>query len=616
MTLGRPMRRTLVITVLATACGLPLAGATVQPIDPQPICAIPVDPAPSGPNQAPPDKWADPTLFTNPTVSNDYHWMTASDHLQGAQALQKWGACIFYHPPLSATNPADLSDFTTAVVVNNPSPTLTLTATITFRDPAGLVVAGTPFTVTLGPEQTFAQGAFQLDPSLGGPGIGSVEVKATEPIVGATIHHFGQIRLGGLGGQVYGDPDSFAPGDASLQQLQMTQNFKVLYSGPFPATNSAAEDFLNGVLPLNCVLNPNSTPTTLTMTSVISPGTPLTSQTVTLPPFGMFLDTSVWALAEPFYLSNPGPFNLDILTAAASSDNPIVGDFLMVDVFGNSPLSNLVPGGRLRMGSGMMQNSPALRLVNPEHTETGPFSTPVTLPATPPVETMMSVANVTGADIGPINVQFFARTGGPPIATLNFPTLPAGAVQRITPATSTIPQNFAGWARITSCHPGLIGWTMREVMKQSPSVAQFQKVYGEELDGANGAEPGKGFTVTTTDGTWIRKVAPILRAAGNNSIPNWWPGYVNAANNTAANIGQYWHRFFTLPGALAGQQTFTGLRFANTSFTYVDPIVVNLLGGNANISGRFDRLQGTNAVGMEAIGDPMVEWGIPYFPDF
>jgi len=613
MTLGSPIRRTFVTAILAIACGLPLAGTSAQPADPVPFCALPIDPTPSGPNQAPPDKWADPTLFTNPTVSNDYHWMTASDHLQGAQALQKWGACIFYHPPLSATNPADLSDWTSAVVVNNPSPTLTLTATITFRDPAGNIVAGTPFTVTLGPEQTFAQGAFQLNGFAGGPGIGSVEVKATEPIVGATIHHFGQITLSN--GQTYGDPDSFAPGDASLQQLQMTQNFKVLYSGPFPATNTAAEDFLNGVLPLNCVLNPNSTPTTLTMTSVISPGTPLTSQTVTLPPFGMFLDTSVWALAEPFYLGNPGPFNLDILTAAASSDTPIVGDFLMVDVFGNGAPSNLVPGGRLRMGSGMMQNSPARRLVNPEHTETGPFSFPVTLPATPPVETMMSVANVTAADIGPVSVEFFARTGGPPIATLNFPTLPAGAVQRITPATSTIPQNFAGWARITACHPGLIGWTMREVMKQSPPVAQFQKVYGEELDGANGAEPGKGFTVTTTDGTWIRKVAPILRAAGNFSNPNWWPGYVNAVNNTAANIGQYWHRFFTLPGVLAGQQTFTGLRFANTSFTYVDPIV-NLLNFDANISGRFDRLQGSNAAGMEAIGDPMVEWGIPYFPDF
>ena len=56
---------------------------------------------------------------------------------------------------------------------------------------------------------------------------------------------------------------------------------------------------------------------------------------------------------------------------------------------------------------------------------------------------------------------------------------------------------------------------------------------------------------------------------------------------------------------------FAGLSFANTSFTYVDPIV-NLIGFNANVSGRFDRLGG-NAIGMEAIGDPLVEWGIPMF---
>jgi hypothetical protein len=369
------------------------------------------------------------------------------------------------------------------------------------------------------------------------------------------------------------------------------------------------------VLPLTCVMNPNPTSTTVAINSVIAPSSPLTSQIVTLPPFGMFLDTSLWALGEPFYLSNPAPFDLDLLTSVKSNGNPILGDFLMVDVFGNGAPANLVPGGRMRMGSGMMQFAPALRLLNPEHVETGPFALPGPLPATPPVETMMSIANATSADIGPVNVQFFARTGGPAIATVNIPTLLPGVVQRITPALFPIPENFAGWARVTACRPGLIGWTMREVMQQSPAVAQFRKVYGEELDGANGLEPGRGYNVATTDGNWIRKVAPLQRAAGNFSNPNWWPGYVNVANHTSANIGQYWHRFFTLPGALAGQQTFTGLRFANTSFTYVDPIV-NLLGFNANISGRFDRATGSNAIGMEAIGDPLFEWEIPLFLGF
>jgi hypothetical protein len=153
---------------------------------------------------------------------------------------------------------------------------------------------------------------------------------------------------------------------------------------------------------------------------------------------------------------------------------------------------------------------------------------------------------------------------------------------------------------------------MREVWQQTqPFTQHFRKVYGEELDGANLGEPGTGFDVTVAGQVWRRKMAPLLRAAGNFSFPNWWPAYQIGVNHASPNIGQYWHRFFTLPGALAGQQTFTGLQFANTSFTYVDPIV-NLIPNNANISGRFDRATG-NAIGMEAIGDPLVEWGIPMF---
>lgn len=612
------MLRTLAATALATALGILPVGAQITP-QPGPCLAI-ADPFPTGITQAPPDTFADPTLFPSPSTSNDYHWMHSSVHLQGTQALQKWGACVFFNPPRSLTTPVDMTDWRSALVINNPSPTVTLTATITYRDPAGTTLAS--FSTTLAPEATFVRGAVELR-QFGGPGIGSVEVTADYPIVGATVHRFGRMQLSN--GLTVTDPDIIPftpiPGANSMQQLQISQdNATTLFSGPFPASNTQPEDFMNGVLPLNCVLNPNPTPTTVIAASFISPGTPLTSQTVTLPPFGMFLDTSIWAAAEPFYLSNPGPFDLDLLAAAFSDGNPILGDFLMVDVFGNSTTTNLRPGRRFRMGSGMMQNAPALRLINPEHVETGPLAIPGPLPSTPPVETMMSVANVSGVNIGPVNVQFFNRTGAV-VANLNFPTLAPGAVQRITPATSGIPENFAGWARISACRPGLIGWTMREVWDQQdpfslnePALApaHFRKVYGEELNGANGSEPGKGFPVVDANGaTWIREVAPLLRAAGNFSDPNWWPGYVNAVNHASANIGSYWHRFFTLPGVLAGQQNFVGLRFANTSFTYVDPIV-SLIASPANISGRFDRTGG-QALGMEAIGDPLQEWGIPMF---
>jgi len=613
-----------ILRILAAALGMAALGlaaaaaqpkAVAMPVPAPPLCIAQIEPMPSGTNQAPPDNFADPTLFPSPATSNDYHWMHSSVHLQGAAALQKWGACVFYNPNPELTAPVDMSDWRSAVVVNNPSPTLTVTATITYRDPQGNTVGG--LTVTLRPAQTFAKGAIELS-QFGGPGIGSVEVTADHPIVGATIHHFGHLTLSN--GTFVTDPDPFEPGEGSMQQLQMSQDFATtLFSGPFPASNTAPEDFLNGVLPLNCVLNPNPTPTTVTVASVISPSTPLTSQTVTLPPFGMFLDTSIWAIAEPFYLSNPGPFNLDVITAAVSNGNPILGDFLMVDVFGNGAPANLVPGGRFRMGSGMMQNNPALRLINPEHTETGPLALPGPLPATPPVETMMSVANVTSSDIGPVRVQIFARTGGAPIANFSIASLPPGAVQRITPALFGIPQNFAGWARISACRPGLIGWTMREVWQQTnPPVQHFRKVFGEELNGANGGEPGKGFEVVDSGQTWIREVAPLLRAANDTSPfnPHWWPGYQTGVNHASANIGQYRHRFITLPGlppfGQFWEQIFAGLRFANTSFTYVDPIVF-LTGPSTNISGRFDRTTG-NALGMEAIGDPLEEWQIPFFP--
>jgi hypothetical protein len=600
----RPMIRTQVTALAAALLGIGTAVAQVS-VTPAPApapCVAFLDPVPTPPNQAPPDLFADPALFPpNPAISNDYHWIHSSVHLQGAAATQKWGACVFFNPDASQTAPVDMTDFRSAVVVNNPSPTVTLTATITYRDPAGNTVA--TLTQTLGPEQTFVRGAIELRQL--GPGIGSVEVTADHPIVGATLHHFGKVTLSN--GTVVTDPDFLAPGEGSLQQLQMSQSAATtLFSGPFPASNISAHDFINGVLPLNCVLNPNPTPTTLTVSSFIAPASPLTSTTVTLPPFGMFLDTSLWALAEPFYLSGPGPFDADVITVATSSGNPILGDFLMVDIFGNVPGNNLQPGASFRMGSGMMQIQPALRLLNPEHIETAPLGTP-------PVETYMSVANVTGADIGPVSVQFFARTGGPPLATFTVPSLPPGVVQRITPSTFPIPQNFAGWARITACRPGLIGWTMREVERQNPPVNQFRKVYGEELDGANLAEPGAGFSVTVGGANWIRKVAPLERAAGNYSIPNWWPAFQIGDNHGSPNLGQYWHRFFTLGGLLAGQQTFAGLSFANTSFTYIDPIV-NLIAVDSNISGRFDRQMG-KAIGMEAIGDPLVEWEIPAFLD-
>ncbi len=614
MDLWKPTLQTLLATALAAALGLAPAGA--QPQIPECLVNYEIDPNPdpllAGVHHTPGHSFADPAVFVppgDPARSNDYHWTHSSMQLQGAPALQKWGACVFFNPDKEHTGNIDMSDWRSAVVVNNPGPN-PVTATITYRDPDGLVLNW--FQKMLAPEATFVKGAIEL--RWYGKGIGSVEVTADGPIVGATLHHFAEMTF--AGGLMVQDRDFLMPGANSMQQLQMSQDLaKALYSGPFPISSTSRIDFLNGVLPLNCVLNPNPTPATIKVSSVVAPGTLISAKTVTLAPFGMYLDTSVWDFAEPLYLNNTAGLNLDVISTVTTDDGPILGDFLMIDVFANGPASTLEPNKRFRMGSGMMQNSPAQALVNPEHVETGPLAiplSPVPLPATPPVSTMMGIANVSTSDVGPVKVRIYNSLGAV-VASLTLPSLPPGAVRRIHPGTLATPQNFAGWASITACQPGLIGWTMREVWEQNPHVDQFHKVFGEELDGANGAEPGTGFSVTTGGQTWLRKVAPLLRAGRGN--PPWWPSYVNTVNTDYFNIGSYRYQFFDLPGTQSWQQTFNGLQLWKSSFTYVDPIVVNP--GYVNVSGRFDDQptghQSGHVRGMEAIGDPLREWDIPLF---
>ena len=93
MNLRRSLSLLVSAAALASAFQAPLQGATAQPVDPAPLCLAIADPLPSGSNQAPPDVFADPALFPNPTISNDYHWMHSSVHLPGTLARRKWGAC-------------------------------------------------------------------------------------------------------------------------------------------------------------------------------------------------------------------------------------------------------------------------------------------------------------------------------------------------------------------------------------------------------------------------------------------------------------------------------------------------------------------------------------------
>jgi hypothetical protein len=110
-----------------------------------------------------------------------------------------------------------------------------------------------------------------------------------------------------------------------------------------------------------------------------------------------------------------------------------------------------------------------------------------------------------------------------------------------------------------------------------------------------------------------RKVASLARVS-----PWWWPSYHNFANNSVGNVGNYWFRFYGLAGndvTNYANQPYAGLPFGSTSFTYQDGLnpQVNVF-FDQNVSGRVDVTNGS-VIGVSAIGDPMREWGIPFYPN-
>ena len=137
--------------LIAMTWGLPAAA--------QPVCPLPVAPNPTPPNQAPPDIFADPSLFANPTTSNDYHWIHSSTHLQGEATYQKFAPCLFYNPA-AGDFPVDLSGMQSALVISNPNSAAANVA-ITWRDSAGNQI-GAIQNITIPAEGTWAQGARRL----------------------------------------------------------------------------------------------------------------------------------------------------------------------------------------------------------------------------------------------------------------------------------------------------------------------------------------------------------------------------------------------------------------------------------------------------------------------
>lgn len=579
---------------LAAALFLVLLAASPALAQPT-LCLATPNPIPAPPVGRPTDMF---------NVPGDYFWAHSGTHLQGAPSTEKW-AWAFYTPFGTS-----FVGFRTAVIVDNPSTTAPVTVTIEYRDTAGNPLF--PWnTVTIGPSCFYSE---QATPIAGGNGFGSVRVVSADGqgFVGATIHH-SYTFAGSL------DPDFLNPGLASMQQLQTVQDTATtLFGGPFPATTVGAggvplDPFAWNVgnLPTFQVVNPNNAVNNLTVT-LSSPqlGGVFFVTNVTLQPFGSYMDLTAFnALASIYTTVPPPPLDLDVIATITSNDGlPILGESLMLNVADQA--MNLL--ARFRMGSAELEHTRPLIAHNPELTFTV---------AGPPVHSLMAIANVTNQNIGPVSIQYRNRAGVV-IGTDVLAAFPPGAVQRIGPGQPGIVNYPVGvWdftARIQSCIPGVIGWTMREV--EPGGGQQFKKAYGEPLTGTMGSEPGNGVTVPTLGQNLVRKVSPIERISQAGGGLPWWPGYNAIANYSAANIGNYWFRSFRrIAGNTCAETTnfapqpFAGLPFAQSSFTFKDgtapplalpPFVTEHVGTVENQAGSL--------FGIDVIGDPLREWGLGF----
>lgn len=584
-------------TILQTAALCLVAGSAFAQTA---ACPVPVFPAPTLPSARP------NVGYSNDSTRLDSMWMHSSTNLQGYATTEKFAPCLFYNPTEKDIKD-QLGGFQSALVINNPSPTVSTTVSVELRDRNG-TPAGPTLTQTIGPNGTWNFATTQLQGAANG--VGSARIRATQPIVGASLHYVDSVLIGGT---LITDPDILHPGEGTMQQLQASQRAGMsLYAGPMPLSNSSSFDFLNGNLPFYCVMNTTPTPTTITAFKGSSSGIAFPTLTATLPGYGQFIDMSLWQSAESFYLTGTGALDDNAWAFVSSSQSPLVGELYLADFFayGSPGSPGMSLGKKFRVGSAMMANTPSSNVTSAEVTQ----QTVAPLPRT---DTLIGVLNASTVDIGPVTVTYRNRNGG--IAGTNtVASLLPGQTLRLTPGTPGFPASpfFDGWADIRACKSGLIGWTMREITKNGNT--HFEKTYGEELVGANGLEPGKAIPVVEQGIAVNRKVAPFGRVSDW-----WWPSYTNFANNSVSNVGNYWFRFFRATPATIDVtnytgQPFAGLPFGSTSFSYQDG-----LGGqvslppntNMNISGRVDVKTGS-VIGITAIGDPLEEWQIPGFAGY
>jgi hypothetical protein len=587
----------------------------------------PPDPAPTGPIVEPGQAFD----------VREYAFVHSSTNLQGYPAHEKTAAGLFWHPTgtFSTTIPNVYRAFSSAVVVNNPSNVQPTTVFIDYFDPLGNLLATTgPHAIA--PEGTHLEAATPIGL---GPGVGSALIRTQNPtddapIVGASLHYFDSIGVPAWG--IVEDPDwpGPGPGEGSYQQIQVTPHATQLFGGPYRITNMAPNDFENGSVAMFMIANPNSFAVNFSLVIFTTgPGgvtSVLTSQTVTLNPHGMLFDDSMWQLVNQATAGAAAAgilYDVD-LAVFATGDGPLVGDALVIDVFGDGAPSNMNLGKRLRMVSSSLANDPTDRLMA---FDVSNFTPPgVTAPM---IDTAVHVCNAGFNFSGTVLIEYFDRLGTlVSTDTLPFPGLAPGATLHIGAGQALTPNfplgQWNGWLRVSAdCdNDTLIGWTHREI-GPAPypfSINQFRKAYGEELTSANLLEPGSGIQLVNISdphlpqGPFARKVSPLVRTF----IPAaFWPGYTTFVNDRSLrNLGRYFYRFFDINGVDVTNyalQPFAGLAWGASSLSYEDP-QANFIG---NSSGRVDRpttvSDRAQLDGINVLGDPFQEYGIfgdPKYP--
>ena len=561
-------------------------------------CPIPVEPFPSGVTDRPNEVYESEA---------DYYWCHSSTHLQGNPRTEKFAASLFYFP----TSSSDLGGLHSAIVVNNPSPTVSVTGAIEYYDEGGTLLAVSPF--TLGPDETHTEMAVPLASAVP-VGRGSARIVSTNgnPFVGETIHHASDLGR-------FPDNDLHGTGITSSQQLQSVQNNKKkLWWGPIPATNTSGVDALNGLLPFFVLCNPTATPINVGVGIASASGQVLPSVPLVIPPYSSSLQTQLYTALRAQYLGATGLFDDDWLVVV-NADGPVIGDAFLADAFGDDADLNLEIGTRLRLTSMMMPNTRRLRLTNPELVHQD--STTTSLAS---ISTLMGLLNAGNRNVGPVRIEYRDRDGVL-LGTDTIGSMPRGTMARIGPGQPLTPNYpiggvFSGHVRIRGCRSGLVGWSMRATEPDIFENPAPFKAWGETLHGTNGAEPGNGFQVTDSGSTWKRKVICLTRVWDSGL---WFPGYSTFLNRSVPNVGPYFYRFFRLvdnpPFAPIdvtnyGIQPYAGVRYRETSFTFEDsPTPLAVVSGAETISGRVDVTNlNANIMGIKVKGDPILEWGLGF----